>query len=218
MIQRCHKESGPVLTAQNPQAHWLGSQALLLRTSGFLNDCCSLRYWAVEGQTPGSSKISGKLQFSHLSHPFFHVTAETTERKACLSSSLGRKQCVNPCLFMMPAIMPDAPEGVRVRMSFRQWSVWVPRPLQASPLSGHAQREESSRLQKMSIFTLWLSGTRPPLMPSLPFVPIALLHQSGLGMGILASCLCGFAFEMLLVLMAVRAIGAHSLKYHWTGT
>lgn len=30
--------------------------------------------------------------------------------------------------------------------------------------------------------------------------------------------LSGFAFEMLLVLMAVRALRGHSLKYHWTET
>lgn len=196
------------------------------RTITLVNDWCSL--WArlgVEEQAPDSGKISRKLQFSHFAHPSFHMPSKITPRKAYLSSSLAGKYCISLCLFIVPAIRSDA-SGVGVTMWFWQRSVPTPPHLpQASP---HHQgwgwttwREGSSGWQKMSVFTLWLPRTRPPLTPSLPsqisFLPTALPHQSGLAR-VLGSCLSQFALEMLLILKVVRAPGGHSLKYHWTGT
>lgn len=81
-----------------------------------------------------------------------------------------RSRCDNVIL----AVICPHPTSPRLALTTKAggWTAW---------------REESSGWQKMSVFTLWLSRMRPPLMPSLPsqfsFLPTILPHQLGL-----ASC------------------------------
>lgn len=163
MIQRCNSTSGSITINLNSPGRGCDSQTLpgqdhcpfkwvvLILVLVLGQD----RWWKDKtlalGRFQGNCS-SGICLKSCLPHPSFPMPLETTWRKACLSSSLARKYCVNPCLFMMAVIRSDASEQVRVW--FRQQSVWVPWPHQASPQtkSGkqtHLERGSSELIRRI---------------------------------------------------------------------
>lgn len=181
----------------------------------------------AEGRAPGSGSISRKLQFSHLSEKLPPISLlpqalrDNTEENLSLIFSSKEVLC-------QPMLIYDACD--------QAWCLRTSQSVILTVISlGAPASQGQPSNQVLEMDTLWKrkqwvkdeylhdvtaqdeAATQALILSS----KSALFFQSHFHINQARpgdASLSGFAFEMMLVLMAVRALRGHSLKYHWTET